>query len=61
MTAIDFAMIVIWRTANALLTTATEIPLLVLLAVAGWPLFDSVGVRVPWRRCFTSKRPLQSD
>jgi hypothetical protein len=44
MTATDFALIVLGRTVNALLTTGIVIPLFALLAVAGWWLFDSAGV-----------------
>jgi hypothetical protein len=44
MTAIEFALVVLWRTVNAALTAATVIPLFVVLAIGGWPLFDAAGV-----------------
>ena len=44
MTAIDIALIVIWRTINALLGAAIVVPLFVLLAIVCWPLYERAGV-----------------
>ena len=48
MTALDFALVVLWRAVNALLTATIVIPLFVLLAIAGWPIYEraSVGLSV---------------